>query len=141
MNSVAIHPSLTGYEPGAQPRPIQRSYPFYEFHTMSAIAPSDDYVFTKTAKTPRLTHNNYPIWAKAMRFALIGMEAWGIVNGTAEEPDVPGDNATLRERNEYKDYTKRHSKAVSLIYGAITPAIQAYITAEANDPALMWLTL
>ena len=90
---------------------------------MSAIAPTDDYVSTKTGRIPRLTHNNYPIWAKAMRFALIGIEAWGIVNGTEQEPEVPEDNATVRERNEYKSYTKRHKKAVSLIFSAVTPAI------------------
>ena len=84
----------------------------------------NDYDTTKTsARIPRLTYTNYPMWAKTMKYALIGMEAWNIVNGTEEEPDIPKDNASIRECNSYKDYNKRYSKAVSLIFGAITLAI------------------
>ena len=109
---------------------------------MSATGSTDnDYIITKIgAKIPRLNHSNYPAWANAMRYALIGAGAWGIVNGTEYEPDVPSGGAKLRDCNKFKDYNKRFNKAVSFIYGAVTPEIQGYIS-SITDPEEMWTTL
>ena len=74
-----------------------------------------------------------------MKYALIGVEAWTIVNGTELEPDVPA-GAAQRNRETFERYQKRSNKAVSLIYGSVTPAIQSYINGL-TDPRKMWVTL
>jgi hypothetical protein len=74
-----------------------------------------------------------------MKYALIGIEAWNIVNGTEPEPDVPAGaaaGATQRNRESLERYHKRSNKAVSLIYGSVTPAIQSYINGL-TDPRAM----
>ena len=42
--------------------------------------------------------------------------------------------------DDYKEFSKRANRAVSLIYGSITPALQAYV-GGITDAALMWTKL
>ena len=67
-----------------------------------------------------------------LQYVLIGTNTWDIVTGVE---DVPQDGDV-----EYKEYYKRSDKVVSILYGSITPAIQAYV-AGVVDPAEMWLTI
>ena len=72
---------------------------------------SIDYLTTKNGIIPRLNHNNYPAWAKAIKFVLIGTDAWSIISGIDEEPDADAAN-TQRARDEVRDYQKRKNKAL-----------------------------
>ena len=96
-----------------------------------------DNLVTKTGIIPRLTHNNYPAWTNAIKFALIGTKGWRIVNGDEEEPEV---GITQRSRDAHENYQDRADKALSLIYGSVSQAIQASIAGFTN-PRDMWMTL
>jgi len=87
-----------------------------------------DYFVTKARSIPRLIHTNFAVWSNAIKYVLIGTNTWDIVTGVG---DVPQDGDV-----EYKEYYKRSNKAVSILYGSITPAIQAYV-AGVVDPAEM----
>ena len=63
-------------------------------------------LITKTGIIPRLAQNNYPAWAKAIKFALIGMDVWSIVDGSEVEPDAAEAN-TQSTRDELQAYCKR----------------------------------
>jgi len=90
-----------------------------------------DYFVTKTGSVPRLTHTNFAAWSNAIKYVLIGTDCWTIVNGEEVAPlDV----------DHYKEFSKRANRAVSLIYGSITPALQAYV-GGITDAALMWTKL
>ena len=61
------------------------------------------------------------------------IDCWDMVNGTTNPP--------VHDHEElFQDYSKRGNKAVSLIYGSITPGIQAYVSGITN-PTLMWTKL
>jgi len=63
---------------------------------------------------------------------LIGTNTWDIVTRAKDAP---------QERvKKYREYHRRSNKAVSILYGTITPAIQAYV-AGVVDPAEMWSTI
>jgi len=98
---------------------------------MQTPTPSD-YFVTKAGSIPRLTHTNFAVRSNAIKYVLIGTNTWDIVTGVA---DVPQD-----EDVEYKEYYKRSNKVISILYGSITPAIQAYV-AGVVDPAEMWSTI
>jgi len=98
---------------------------------MQTPTPSD-YFVTKAGSIPRLTHTNFAVWSNAIKYALIGTNTWDIVTGVE---DVPQDGNV-----EYKEYYKRSNKAISILYGSITPSIQAYV-AGVVDPAEMWSTI
>jgi len=65
-----------------------------------------------------LTHTNFAVWSNSIKYVLIGTNTWDIVTGVEDVPQG-GDV-------EYREYYKRSNKAVSILYGSITPAIQAY---------------
>ena len=110
------------------------------YNNMTALPPTSDYMVTKSGTIPRLTHNNFAIWFNTIKYVLIGTDAWNIIIGREAEPNIPAVRVNVWHRNEYKDYTKRANKAVSLIYGSVTPLVQAYITGI-PDPRIMWTTL
>ncbi|RPB20955.1 hypothetical protein L211DRAFT_851844 [Terfezia boudieri ATCC MYA-4762] len=98
---------------------------------MANPLPSAYYV-TKVGTVPRLTHGNLAAWSNAIKNILIGMDCWNIVLGTEKPPEVSKDD-------EEKKYTKRANKAVSDIYGSISPAIQVYVSGL-TDAIEMWTT-
>ena len=67
-----------------------------------------DYYVTKAGTIPRLTHSNFAIWSNAVKYALIGNDAWNIVDASEEAPEV---NGSQRTRDEYRKYVKRSNKA------------------------------
>ena len=96
-----------------------------------------DYYLTKAGTIPTLTHSNFAIWSNAVKYALIGSDAWNIVDGSEEAPEM---NGSQRTKDEYRKYVKRSNKAVSILYGSITPAVQSYVRGIV-DPAQMWTTI
>lgn len=107
------------------------------FPVSSPLNTMIDNLVMKIGIIPCLTHNNYTAWTNAIKFALIGTKGWRIVNGDEEEPEV---GITQRSRDVYKNYQDRADKALSLIYGSVTHAIQASIVGISN-PRDMWITL
>jgi len=81
---------------------------------------------------PRLTHSNFAAWSNAIKYVLIGTNTWDIVTGVEGAPQDGGE--------EYREYYKRSNQTVSILYGSITPAIQAYV-AGVVDPAEMGSTI
>ena len=100
--------------------------------------PNLDYLVTKIGTVPKLTHDNFPAWSKAIKFVLIGIDVWDIVDSTEVEPAVNGNNQ--RNRDEIKDYRKRSNKAMALIHASVSSPIQSYIAGLTN-PMEMWKTL
>ena len=96
-----------------------------------------DYYVTKAGTIPRLTNSKFTIWSNAVKYALIGSDAWNIVDGSEEAPDV---NGFQRTRDKHRKYVKRSNKAVSILYGSITPAVQSYVRGIV-DSAQMWTTI
>ena len=92
---------------------------------------SFDYYVTKAGTILRLTQSNFGIWSNAVKYVLIGSDAWNIVDRSEEAPEV---NGSQRTRDEYRKYVKRSNKAVSILYGSITPAVQSYVRGIV-DPA------
>ena len=102
----------------------------------ASTATSTDYLTTKTGIIPRLTHSNYPAWNNAMKFALIGIKGWRIANGEEEEPEV---GLTQRSRDAHENFQDRADKALSLIYGSVTQALQSSIAGF--TPARPWTNI
>ena len=65
----------------------------------------------------------------ATKYILTGTDSWGILSGTEVEPEG---NGTQRSRDGHKRFHKSANKAVALIYGSLTPAIQSYVSGIAE---------
>ena len=75
-----------------------------------------------------------------MRIALIGAQAWGIVEGTEREPPR-GHNATSPNKG-WVSYHKRRGLAYYLIWQSLSTTARNLIDDEDNDdPHTMWETL
>ncbi|RPB24391.1 hypothetical protein L211DRAFT_848718 [Terfezia boudieri ATCC MYA-4762] len=94
---------------------------------MANPLPSEYYV-TKVGTVPRLTMETLLLSQMQLSISLLN-----IVLGIEKPPDVSKDD-------EETKYTKRANKAVSVIYGSISLAIQVYVSGL-TDAIEMWTTL
>lgn len=107
------------------------------------MSTSADLYATKFGNIPRLTHGNYLALSNAIKFVLIGCKAWRIVKGEEEEPEVGN---TVRSREIDEKYLTRADKALSTIYGSVSPALQGSIAGfatprESGQPCKLAWTL
>ena len=86
------------------------------------------FLTTKTGTWPKFTHGNFPAWHNAIKYILIGNNAWEIVTG--QEHDPTGIIGTTC--NEIKGYRKRHNKAMAPLHSSLSPAIQSHVSGIHN---------
>ena len=101
---------------------------------------SPQFFVHKNGRVPLLTTSNYKPWSVAIRHILNSVSCWEIVEGTEQEPPVPGNNAQPATREKYQDYKKRKSTATSLIYSSCSPDLQGHVN-DIFELKVMWETL
>ena len=70
------------------------------------MSTSVDYV-TKFGSIPRLTHGSYLVWSNAIKFALMVLQGWRIVNGEEVESEI---GVTQRSREAHESYQSKADK-------------------------------
>jgi len=96
---------------------------------MSGTSTSKKFYKHKHGEVEKLTYNNYPRWKGCVKFPLMAVKGWKMLNSLEDRPD-DGDE-------ELDDYESRAAEGLSIIYNSCSENIQQTIR-ELDDPVEMW---
>ncbi|KAI9761360.1 MAG: hypothetical protein M1840_001956 [Geoglossum simile] len=79
-------------------------------------------------EAPKLTTSNHYIWSKAVTFILQSAQAWEVVSGEEERPEVPATSSRAQDRTEQyeaklKEYKAHYYTARAILYQFCTPSL------------------
>ena len=84
--------------------------------------------------------SNYKQWSGEMALLLEQKQVYGIIEGYDEKPGVPGDGATEKQREVYREWMKHHGIARSTILLGMEPRLQSEYV-DIRDAKELWETL